>query len=253
MRDETAAPLVMINNLSKSYHDATGRRVTVLEDFSLGVYPGEITCLVGASGCGKSTLVRVIAGIESFDEGCLSSRVARPGPRVGFLPQDDSLLPWLTAAQNVSLLERGGEDTSPLLEALGLLPCADRFPHELSGGMCQRVLIARVLAMQPQLLLLDEPLQSLDIVSSSSAGALLRDFTVRHRAATLIVSHSIEEAVQLGDCVCVVTKNPCRIHTTFARPGSLTSLLNPTAATMTYEAVHQAASHVLREHGSSHV
>lgn len=194
-----------------------GNRSTIIEDLSLRLYDGEIVSLVGASGCGKTTFLRILAGLDTNYEGKILSSVTRPGPQVGYLQQGDRLLPWRSLIQNVSLtLELQGnrngrfiERSKEELQYVDLSEYADYFPHEISGGMTQRTLFARLLVGEPKLLLLDEPLGQLDMVGRRTLATRLREYVKRSGAGAIIVTHSVEEAVFISDRVLVVSLKPC--------------------------------------------
>jgi len=208
-----------------------------LRDIDLVVRRGEFVALIGHSGCGKSTLLNLVAGLLAPSHGvllCAGREIAGPGPERGVVFQNHSLLPWLTCFDNVHLaVERvfGATESKADLkrrthEALGLVGLAHaehKFPHEISGGMKQRVGIARALAMQPKVLLLDEPFGALDALTR----ARLQDELVRIVAATgstvLMVTHDVDEAVLLSDRIVMMTNGPAAtiggiVHVDLPRP-----------------------------------
>lgn len=195
------------------------RSFPTLGEVSFEVCPGECVAVLGPNGCGKSTLLRIIAGLENASGGTVVSEVQRPGPAVGFVPQNESLLPWRTLAGNVSLpLEISGHPASyrrraveELLEQVGLAEFADCPPGFLSGGMKQRGLLARLFAGSPKLLLLDEPFGELDLGARREFAALLRSYVRREEAAAVVVTHSAEEAVQLADKILILSGRPARV------------------------------------------
>ena len=199
-----------------------GATVPALRELNLRVEPGEFVCVVGPSGCGKTTLLRVAAGLLSPDQGVISltglpPAAARAAKRVGYVPQDAALLPWRTAVENVSLALEVNPGPKPvharqtareMLERVGLGGFEERYPHQLSGGMRQRVTFARALVLSPALLLLDEPFSALDELSREALrDELLADWT-RERPAVLFVTHSVAEAVALADRVVVLSPRP---------------------------------------------
>ncbi len=195
---------------------------TALADISLAVDQGEFVSLIGHSGCGKSTLLNLVAGLIKPSSGAMilaGREIAGPGPDRGVVFQNHSLLPWLTCFDNVHLaVERvfgGGESRADLkartrraLELVHLGDAESKFPHEISGGMKQRVGIARALSMEPKMLLLDEPFGALDALTR----AHLQDELLRIVAATgstvLMVTHDVDEAVLLSDRVVMLTNGP---------------------------------------------
>jgi len=201
------------------------RAVTALEDVSFRVEQGGFTSLLGPSGCGKSTLLRVVADLIPASDGEMSvlggtPEAARRGRAIGFVFQDAALLPWRTALQNVELpLEVGGVKSLPanaatpreLLALVGLSGWEHSYPHELSGGMRQRVSIARALLGGPRLLLMDEPFGALDEITRDRLNEELRRIWAETRTTILFVTHSVHEAVYLADQVLVMATNPGRV------------------------------------------
>jgi NitT/TauT family transport system ATP-binding protein len=208
-------------------HTFVGRdRVAVdaIEQVDVQVRQGELVALLGPSGCGKSTLLRIISGLIQPSHGTVSlagaaPAVARTEQGIGWLAQDDGLLPWLTVAKNVGLAGRVGRRrervtaaaVSEMLAQVGLGDSASRYPHELSGGMRQRAALARALVSEPALLFLDEPFASLDEITRERLGDLLLDVRATRRPTTLLVTHSVIEAVRLADRVLVMGPRPTRI------------------------------------------
>ncbi|SDC37934.1 ATP-binding cassette domain-containing protein [Paraburkholderia lycopersici] len=193
---------VELRGVGKRY----GERV-VLSGFDLAIERGSFVSIVGRSGCGKSTLLRLIAGLETPDEGAVERRGASGAAldtRIMF--QDARLLPWKTVLQNVMLgLSRGArEDARAVLNEVGLLARADEWPARLSGGQRQRVALARALVHRPSLLLLDEPLGALDALTRIEMHALIERLWREHRFTALLVTHDVHEAVALGDRILLV-------------------------------------------------
>jgi ABC-type nitrate/sulfonate/bicarbonate transport system ATPase subunit len=214
--------MLSIDSVGKSF-EANGRLLRVLDAVSVTVSPAEITCILGASGCGKTTLLRIAAGLSQPDSGRSDSTFARPGPRVGYLQQGERLIPWRTVRQNLLLGfellgEASGDPNEAVREALERVEMTgyeDAYPAQLSGGMTQRVLIARTLTTKPGLLLLDEPISQLDIVGRKLLGQVIHNYVKRERSAAIIVTHSVEEAVLLADSIYILSRKPASIVTTY--------------------------------------
>jgi sulfonate transport system ATP-binding protein len=186
-----------------------GRRV--LDNFALTLQPGEIVSLVGASGCGKSTLLRIVAGLDREHDGqvLLDGSVQHGVSRdIGFIFQEARLLPWLTVAQNVGFDADPQRARDPhvftLLEEVGLAQVSDALPKSLSGGMAQRVAIARGLFNRPRLLLLDEPFSAVDAFTRIRLQELLLALAREHGTTILLVTHDVDEAAWLSDRVLVM-------------------------------------------------
>lgn len=181
---------------------AFGERV-VIDDLDLDVQPGEFACLLGASGCGKTTLLRVLAGIDRADAGV----VGVPAPNAVVF-QEPRLLPWKSVEDNVRFGAESKADARRLalaaLAEVELAGHAAAWPMTLSGGQAQRVALARALVREPRLLLLDEPFAALDALTRIRMQELVGDLVRRHRPATVLVTHDVEEAVLLGDRVLVM-------------------------------------------------
>ncbi|KGH47600.1 sulfonate ABC transporter ATP-binding protein [Modestobacter caceresii] len=203
---------VRIAGLSKVY--AGG--VAAMADVDLTIASGEFVAVVGASGCGKSTLLRILAGFERPSGGVVEvggTPVTGPGPDRGVVFQDYGLFPWLSVRENVAYgpsrkkLPRAevAAVTDRFIAAVGLTRFAGKYPAQLSGGMQQRVAIARVLANDPSLLLMDEPFGALDALTRADLQAELKRIHVDTRTTVVFVTHSIEEAVYLADRVVVMT------------------------------------------------
>jgi NitT/TauT family transport system ATP-binding protein len=219
-----AAPAIDCRGISVRF--MTERRtVTALEDVSFSVQSGGFTSLLGPSGCGKSTLLRVVADLVAPSEGQASvmgttPEDARRARAFGFVFQDAALLPWRTALQNVELpLEVGGRRAlapnaatpRELMALVGLAGWENSYPHELSGGMRQRVSIARALLGGPRLLLMDEPFGALDEITRDRLNAELRRIWAETGTTILFVTHSVYEAVFLAEHVLVLSANPGRV------------------------------------------
>ena len=216
--------------------------VRALAEVDLNVGEGEFVALLGPSGCGKSTLLNLLAGFEPLTDGALrfdGRAIAKPGPDRGVVFQEASLLPWLTVWENVVFgpkvqgIARSVYEPKALeiLKIVGLEAFHDALPVQLSGGMRQRVGIARVLVMEPRALLMDEPFGALDAQTRLSMQQLLLDVWQKLKTTVLFVTHDIDEAILLADRVCVMSARPGRIvrdiPITLARPRSIDALTTP--------------------------
>ncbi|MEU7875503.1 ABC transporter ATP-binding protein [Dactylosporangium sp. NPDC049140] len=213
---------IRIRNITKTFPARNSAALTALDNISLEIAAGEFLALVGPSGCGKSTLLDLIAGLTSPTSGELTiggRTVTGPGLDRGVVFQQYALFPWRTAQANVEFgLEvkgtprrRRAERAREMLALVGLTAFADRYPHELSGGMRQRVAIARSLAYEPEVLLMDEPYAALDAQTREALQEDLLSIWRRTGTTVLFITHSIEEAVYLGQRVAVMTARPGRI------------------------------------------
>jgi len=198
-----------------------GREVIALGDVSLDVAAGEFVAVLGPSGCGKSTLLNVIAGFEPPGEGSVfvdGTAVTRPGPDRPVVFQQHSLFPWMTALDNVAFGLRMTGHPAPRQRAgeylgmVGLADVVDRYPHQLSGGMQQRVGLARALAVEPSVLLMDEPFGALDAQTRVLMQEQLLRLWERWRHTVVFVTHDIDEAIFLADRVVVLGQKPNRLR-----------------------------------------
>jgi len=215
---------VICRGVGKIWAAGTKRAHEALRDVDLDIKPGEFVVFIGPSGCGKSTLLYLIAGLEDPTEGAIWSfgdAVETPSPERSLIFQETSLFPWLTVWQNVSfgLAIRGASQderravAAQALQRVGLSAAMDKRPDELSGGMRQRVAVARALAMRPKVLLMDEPFAALDVQTRARMQDFLLDVWRDSGASVLFVTHHIDEAVALADRVVVFTARPGRIKT----------------------------------------
>jgi NitT/TauT family transport system ATP-binding protein len=212
---------IELHGITRSF-DIGGTRLSVLDGLDLRVAEREIVAIVGPNGCGKSTLLRVISGLLPPDQGrvlAFDSTVAGPEPRIGLVFQEPRLLPWCDVLTNVAFpLELAGigrsERQARAMEALrltGLEAFAEAFPDQLSGGMAQRAALARALAPEPDVLLLDEPFSALDAMTRERLDDELLALWGKTGATIVLVTHSISEAVFLSDRVLVMSGRPGRI------------------------------------------
>jgi NitT/TauT family transport system ATP-binding protein len=221
-----------------------GEGTVALERFSMEVQPNEIVCLLGPSGCGKSTVLNLIAGFEFPTSGEVSldgKPIAKPGPDRGVIFQEHALFPWLNVTQNIAFGRklRGGvedevrykESVKKYVALMGLNSFEHHYPRQLSGGMKQRVAIARVLVNEPEVMLMDEPFAALDAQTRLSMQMLLLEVWERLRTTILFITHDIDEAVFLGDRIYVMTARPGRIKTlipvSLDRPRRYEMVLSP--------------------------
>lgn len=215
-----ATPFLEINDVSKVYPTPQGS-YTVLEGVNLSIQEGEFICLIGHSGCGKSTLLNMVAGFSKPTDGEVllqSKPIASPGPDRMMVFQNYALLPWKTAFENVYLAvnsvypDKSKADKVAIarehLALVGLTEAADKKPPQLSGGMKQRVSIARALAIRPQVLILDEPFGALDAITKEELQEELLKIWNDHRATVLMITHDIDEALFLADRLVMMTNGP---------------------------------------------
>ena len=231
------APSVTLSGVSKRHGEGQSG-VIALQDVSLDVGAGEFLCLVGASGCGKTTLLNLIAGLDPPSTGIVTVAVpdgTARGTNTAMLFQDSALFPWLTVAANVELplrlrgipkVERRGV-AADLLERVHLGGFGAKRPHELSGGMRQRAALARALAQDADLLLMDEPFGALDAITRDLLHDELEALWLERRFTVLFVTHNVREAARLGDRIVLLTSRPGRVAATFpvdlARPRRIDS------------------------------
>ena len=215
----TNQPAILINDVSMLFPGKrAGEPIRVLENISAHVSRGEFVCLVGPCGCGKSTLLNIVAGFfspssgEAFVEGQLVT-----GPDRGdFFFQENGVFPWLTVQENIAFGVRAVEHRDDIvaryIEMVGLTGFENAYPRELSGGMRQRVEIARALAANPDIIYMDEPFGALDFITRMKMRADLVRIWQSEKKTILFVTHDIEEAVQLADRVLVMSKRPATIQ-----------------------------------------
>ncbi len=241
-------PLLEIDRLSKSYPSPTGDNL-IVNKVSLKLIPGEFCTLIGHSGCGKSTVLSMVAGLTEPTGGNIilaGKESLGPGPDRGVVFQSPCLLPWLTALQNVMLgveqvyftaskTERR-QVAEYYLSVVGLADAMHQYPAELSQGMRQRVGIARAFALQPKMLLLDEPFGMLDSLTRIELHGVLLEVWWKFQITTLMVTHDVDEAIYLSDRVIMMTDGPAAeigeiVRVPFARPRQRTELMQTTEYT----------------------
>jgi NitT/TauT family transport system ATP-binding protein len=212
-----------VRNVSIAYAGRGTGMVLAVDKANLTISPGEFVCLLGPSGCGKTTLLNAVAGFLQISSGELTLKgkpIERPGPDRAMVFQQPGLLPWRNVLHNVTYgLEMSGrmsgraaaDRARSLLDLVGLADFAHSYPNQLSGGMQQRVNLARALAVEPELLLLDEPFASVDAQTRESLQMELLGICKRAKVTALFVTHDIGEAVFLADRVCIFSRRPGRI------------------------------------------
>jgi NitT/TauT family transport system ATP-binding protein len=217
---ESAAGRIECQSVRKTYRDAAeGTEIVALDGLTLDIEPREFLTLLGPSGCGKSTLLNILAGFEKPDAGKVllnGVAISRPGPDRGVVFQDYALFPWLNIRENVEygLREKGlgkakiHEIAQRFLAMVGLTGFERRFPHELSGGMRQRVALIRVLAIDPKILLMDEPFAAVDAQTRTILQEELQRLWMQTLKTVVFVTHSVDEAIYLADRVVVMTARP---------------------------------------------
>jgi sulfonate transport system ATP-binding protein len=222
MTSTTLAEGIDIRHVSKRYAQQDGTPLAVLDDISLRVRPGEFVSVLGSSGCGKSTLLRLIAGLDTDYTGDIivaGEKVHDTSLERGIVFQDHRLFPWLTASQNILAALRNAplsahekrDAVAQHIELVGLNGFENAYPHQLSGGMAQRVAIARGLVNRPRVLLLDEPFGALDALTRGRLQNELQRIWEHERITMILVTHDVDEALYLGDRVVTMAPRPGRI------------------------------------------
>ena len=213
-------PAIAVKNVLKTF--AGKHEVKALEAVDLAIAPHEFVSILGPSGCGKSTLLRIVAGLTPYEGGEVlvnQKRVTGPSPEIGVVFQSSNMLPWLTVGQNLALGAKlrkipeaqAAPKIAQLTEMLGLKGFENNHPHQLSGGMRQRAAIGQILALDPQILLMDEPFGALDALTRDKLNVELLRIWQEQRQTVLLVTHSIAEAVFLSDRVLVMSGRPGRV------------------------------------------
>jgi NitT/TauT family transport system ATP-binding protein len=222
-------PIISATNLEKFYPQPDGTRIQVIAPTSIAIYPGQIIALLGPSGCGKSTMLRMLTGLSPTSAGTVywhGQPVRDESPNVSIVFQSFALFPWLTVLENVEApLEARGvpvverhKRALRIIDSVGLDGFESAYPKELSGGMKQRVGVARALVVEPEVLFMDEPFSALDVLTAESLRGELLELWLEKKIPTraiFIVTHNIEEAVILADRIIVLGRNPAHIHAEF--------------------------------------
>ena len=228
-----------IHDLNQSFPRDDGTQLVVLDNLSFDVRDKEFVCILGSSGCGKTTLLRLIAGLDTALEGSIildGEEIKGPSPKVGFVFQEYSLFPWRNVIDNIAFgLEMKGipkeeryRIAERYLDLVTLSQFRTSYPSELSGGMRQRIAVARALALEPVLLLMDEPFGALDAQTRNMLQKELLDIWDKTKKTVIFITHSVDEAVFLADRIIVLTPRPGRICQIFPvelkRPRDRTSV-----------------------------
>ncbi|MDP2172199.1 MAG: ATP-binding cassette domain-containing protein [Candidatus Cloacimonadaceae bacterium] len=211
-------PILTTENLAKSFL-FKGEKKPILEGINFSIDSGRFVSIIGSSGCGKSTFLELLAGITFPDAGCIiyqNNDITGKSGCLGYMPQDDLLFPWLNVFDNAMLplrvknldLEKGKRKIAELLPVFGLENHEKHLPHQLSGGLCQRVAFLRTYMTGSELLLLDEPFASLDAITRSQMQAWLKDITRELKLSVILVTHDIDEAIILSDSIHLMTGTP---------------------------------------------
>lgn len=218
------------HQLSKSYSGPDGEHRPILSSLQFNISPGEFVCLLGPSGCGKTTLLRLLAGLETPDEGSL--RLYPDQARVGMVFQQGGLFPWMSLEQNLRFVigdtEAAADRVWRLLDQVGLTRHRHHYPAQVSGGMQQRLAVARSFAIEPHVLLMDEPFVHLDYQTRWQLQTLLLELWQAWQSAVLFVTHDVEEALLLADRILIMSAAPGRLvvelPVAFPRPRRLAGL-----------------------------
>ena len=220
-RVNTKSEFLEINNLFKSYKNAYGSEFSVLDNINLSIGENEYISVIGHSGCGKSTLLKIVAGLEKQSGGMVTlegKEIRKPGADRMMVFQHYGLLPWLTVRENIRLavdevlqtLSRSEKISlvNEHLAMVNLTAAADKYPDEISGGMKQRVGIARALAIRPKMLLMDEPFGALDALTRGKLQKQVLDIWENRRQAAMMITHDVDEAIYMSDRIVLMTNGP---------------------------------------------
>ena len=228
--DMSSTPRIVFDHVSVTF-DTAGGALKVVEDVSFSIADREFVSIIGPSGCGKTTMMNIVAGFVEPTSGSVlldGNPVGGPGPERGVIFQEYGVFPWLTVEQNIGFgLKLAANRVSDgdrsgivrrYMELMGLTDFAKAFPKTLSGGMRQRLAIARAYAVKPQFLLMDEPFGALDAQTRSNMQDLLLEVLAAERKTVMLITHSVEEAIYLSSKIIVVTARPSRIRTVIDVP-----------------------------------
>lgn len=214
---------IVFDNLKKDFRRPDGELVHALNGVNFAIEEGEFISLIGPSGCGKSTLLRQLAGLDSPTEGCVyleGNKITGPGCDRGLAFQDHNLFPWLNIYDNVAfglkmrhIFKQNKSKVDDFIKLVGLEGFEKSYPHQLSGGMCQRASLARALIGQPKVLLLDEPFGALDAFTRMNMQDELLRIQREAQITIVMVTHDVDEAVYLSDRIVVMTPRPAKIET----------------------------------------
>ena len=212
---------VEIVNLVKAYPNPVGDPIRVVDGFNLNIAEGEVLGVIGHSGCGKSTVLTMTAGLNEITDGNIvvdGKEIDGPGPDRAVVFQAPCLLPWMTASQNVMLgvkrvyphatKQQRKDIVAYYLSLVGLADAMDKYPREMSGGMQQRVGIARAIALKPKMLLLDEPFGRLDSLTRMDLQDVILDILDQEKLTTMVITHDVDEAIYMSDRICMMTNGP---------------------------------------------
>lgn len=227
----TPIDAIEIDHVTKTYLTERDER-QALGPITLAVTPGEMVAIVGPSGCGKSTLLSLIAGLIPVTSGeirLFGEPVKGPSPRIGYMLQRDGLLEWRTVEENIALgLEIRGQTSRKnldqaryLLREMGLDSAVHQYPSQLSGGMRQRVALVRTMAIQPDILLLDEPFSAVDYQNKLHLEQMLISIRRQHQITTVLITHDLEESLALADRIVVLSHRPGKIRRMISLPEEL--------------------------------
>lgn len=237
--DETVEPkkrFVELYRLTKAYPNPYAEDIVVVDAFDLIMKQGEVVSLIGHSGCGKSTVLTMVAGLNPITSGGVvvdNREISGPGPDRAVVFQSPCLLPWMTAKQNIRLgvdrvyphgtRKERNQICEYYLGLVGLADAANKYPREMSGGMQQRVGIARAISLKPKLLLLDEPFGRLDSLTRMELQDVILGILAQEKITTMLVTHDVDEAIYMADRVCMMTNGPMArvgqiLELPFARP-----------------------------------